>query len=244
DRIHAHIAKGGSFFACGKNAAQVLGVELGIEYQGDSGLDPVFFRMHDDFEQGLDDMFLSLYAAAFNAKMTMAKSSSRLVKPYYNTAWVGTHEIYSTPPQEETGMPFITVNGKCVWCAGDLFRGYATRGALHLRDIFRNIIASLVEKPLVKVGKLPACVRLVVTEQKSRLNMHLIAYAPEKRANVTVVEDPVAVVNGSFQVLTAGRKISRAYLAPDQVPIEFKTIGDYTEIRIPAFEGYVLVVLE
>ena len=244
ERIRAHIAKGGAFFACGKNAAQEFGTELGIEYQGDSGMDPVFFRMHGDFEQGLDDMFLTLYAKASNAKLTSAKSSSRLVKPYYNKAWVGTHEIYYTPPQEETAMPFITVNGKCVWCAGDLFNGYANRGGLHLRDIFRNIIASLLEKPLVKVGKLPACVRLIVTEQKKRLNVNLIAYAPEKRANVTVVEDPAAVVNGSFQILTAGRKIKRAYLAPDQKPVKFKTVGDYTEIKLPVFEGYALVVLE
>ena len=169
---------------------------------------------------------------------------SRLVKPYYNRGWAGTHAIYYTPPQEETEMPFITVNGKCVWCAGNLFTGYAVRGALHLRDIFRNIIASLVEKPLVVVEKLPAFVRLVLSEQPGRLNIHLIAYAPEKRANTTVVEDPAAVVNGVFKVLTAGRKINRAWLAPDQTPVEFKTEGDYTEIKLPVFEGYVLVVLE
>ncbi|MBO4632583.1 MAG: hypothetical protein J5858_11730 [Lentisphaeria bacterium] len=244
ERIRAHIAKGGAFFTCGRNAAEKFGAELGVEYLGDCGLDPVFFRMHGDFEQGLDDMILSLYANASHAKLAAAKSSSRLVKPYYNRGWVGTHAIYYTPPQEETDMPFITVNGKCVWCAGELFNGYYNRGALHLRDIFRNVIASLIEKPLVKVGKLPAFVRLVLTEQASRLNVHLIAYAPEKRANTTVVEDPAAVLNGSFQIRTAGRKISKAYLAPSGNPVEIKTEGDYTEIRLPAFEGYALVVLE
>lgn len=244
ERIRAHIAKGGAFFACGKNAAEEFGAELGIEYQGDSGLNPVFFRMHGDFEQGLEDMFLTLYAKASRAKLTKAKSTSKLVKPYYNRGWVGTHAIYYTPPQEETDMPFITVNGKCVWCAGDLFSGYATRGALHLRDIFRNIIASLVEKPLVVVDKLPAFVRLILTEQPGRLNIHLVAYSPEKRANTTVVEDPAAVVNGAFKVLTAGKKFTKAYLAPDKTPVDFKTKGDYTEIKLPVFEGFAMVVLE
>ena len=244
ERIRAHIAAGGAFFACGRIAAEKFGAELGIRCLGDSGLDPVYFRMHGDFEQDLPDMFLSLYANAVKAETTSAKSSSRLVKPYYNRAWTGTHAIYYTPPQEETAMPFITVNGNCVWCAGDLFTGYAQRGALHLRDIFRNVLAKLLPEPLIKVGKLPACVRLVMAEQPGRINLHLIAYAPEKRANTTVVEDPAAVLNGEFSVRTAGRKISRAYLAPDRTPLKVETEGDYTRIKLPPFEGYALVVLE
>ncbi|MBO4648882.1 MAG: alpha-L-fucosidase [Lentisphaeria bacterium] len=244
DRVRAHIAAGGAFFACGQTAAEKFGEELGVRCLGDCGLDPVYFRMHGDFEQDLPDMFLSLYAKAVKAETTSAVGSSRLVKPYYNKAWTGTHAIYYTPPQEETAMPFITVNGKCVWCAGDLFTGYAQRGALHLRDIFRNVLAQLLPEPLIRVGKLPACVRLVMTEQPGRIDLHLIAYAPEKRANTTVVEDPAAVINGSFEVLTAGRKIGRAYLAPDETALSVTSDGAYTRIKLPPFEGYALAVLE
>lgn len=244
ERIRTHIAAGGAFFACGQEAAEKFGSELGIRCLGDCGLDPVYFRMHGDFDADLPNMNLSLYAKAVNAETTSAICSSHLVKPYYNRAWTGTHAIYYTPPQEETPMPFITVNGKCVWCAGDLFTGYAQRGALHLRDIFRNVLTELLPEPLIRVGKLPACVRLVMTEQAERINLHLIAYSPEKRANSTVVEDPAAVLNGEFSVRTAGRKINRAYLAPDRTPVDFKTVGDYTLIKLPPFEGYALVTLE
>ncbi|MBQ7402119.1 MAG: alpha-L-fucosidase [Lentisphaeria bacterium] len=244
ERIRAHIAKGGAFFACGSAAAQEFGKELGIEYSGECGLNPVYFRMNGEFDRGLDDMYLSLYANASKAVLTTAKSASRLVKPYYNQEWNGLYAIYYTPPQEETEMPFLTVNGKCIWCAGDLFTGYAKRGALHLRDIFRNVVETLIEKPFIKVGKLPSFVRLIAAEQPGRLNLHLVAYAPEKRVETTVVEDPAAVLNGSFQVRTAGRTLKQAYLAPDRTPVEFKTDGDYTEIKLPPFEGYALVVLE
>ncbi|MBQ9338191.1 MAG: alpha-L-fucosidase [Lentisphaeria bacterium] len=244
ERIRAHIARGGAFFACGQEAGEKFGDEFGIRCLGDCGLDPVYFRMHGDFEAGLPDMYLSLYAKAVKAETTEAKSSSRLVKPYYNRAWTGTHALFYTPPQEETAMPFITVNGKCIWCAGDLFTGYAKRGALHLRDIFRNVLAQLLPEPLIRIGKLPACVRLVMTEQPGRINLHLIAYAPEKRADTTVVEDSAAVLNGEFSVLTAGRKITRAYLAPEGTPLEVETKGNYTKIKLPPFEGYALAVLE
>ena len=57
-------------------------------------------------------------------------------------------------------------------------------------------------------------------------------------------EDPAAVVNGAFKVLTAGKKFTKAYLAPDKTPVDFKTKGDYTEIKLPVFEGFAMVVLE
>ena len=207
-------------------------------------MDPVYFNMNGDYSDGLDDMYLSLYAGACSAKVTDGKGSSRLVKPYYNREWTGTHAIFYTPPHEETDMPFIVTKNKCVWSAGDIFSGYATRGALHLRDIVRNIIFTLLEKPLVKVGKLPACAKVIVNEQPDNLNVSIVAYNPEQRAEAMVVEDPIAVLNGSLQILTAGFEIKGAYLAPDMTPIEFRQHGDYTEIKLPTFEGCALIVLE
>jgi len=245
-KIREHIARGGAFLAFGKAAAETFGPELGIRCQGDSGLNPVYFRMHERFSKGLPDMFLSLYASsAIRAELAGAASDSRLVKPYYSPHWTGTHAIYYTPPQEETDMPFITVNGKCVWCAGDLCTGYSKRGALHLRDILRNIVDSLLDKPLVKDCEgLPACVRLILTEQPGRLNLNVIAYAPESRGGCPVVEDPVTVAEGSVKVLTAGRNITRVTLAPEGTPVEFTAEGDYTKIKLPFLKGYALLSLE
>ena len=244
ERIKEHIARGGAFFTCGDSAAKEFSSELGVKYQGGSGMDPVYFNMNKDYSDGLDDMFLSLYANACSAEVTSGKGASRLVKPYYNRQWTGTHAIFYIPPQEETQMPFVVTNGSCVWCAGDIFSGYATRGALHLRDIVRNIIFSLLKNPLVKVGKLPACSRVVVNEKNDILNVSIIAYSPEQRAQAMTVEDPFAVVNGSLKVLTAEKKITEVLLAPDMTPVEFSQDGDYTEIKLPVFEGYALVILK
>ena len=244
ERIRTHIAAGGAFFACGKEAAEKLGDVLGIACLGDSGIDPVYFRTHGDFAKDLPDMFLSLYAPAAAAKLTTAHSTSRLVRPYFNRGWAVDHALYYTPPQAETELPFITVNGGCAWCAGDLFTGYAARGALHLRDLFRNVIDRLYGRRLIGAVKLPAAARLVVTEQPGRMIFHLIAYAPEKRGDVCVVEDPLTVSGGSFAVHTAGRKFKRAYLAPEETPVEFSNQGEYISINVPTFVGYAVIVLE
>ena len=82
-----------------------------------------------------------------------------------------------------------------------------------------------------------------MTEQPGRIVLHLIAYPPEKRGSVTVVEDPATVAGGSFEVLTAGKRIEMAYLAPDGAPVEFSTDGKYTSVKVPLFTGYAVVVL-
>lgn len=244
EKIRAFIAGGGAFFACGKNAAEHFGAELGIRYEGESGLDPVYFRMKDTFAEGMDDMFLSLYAPASRASLDGASCAARLVKPYYNKGWNGEYAVYYTPPQEETEMPFLTVNGRCVWCSGDLFTGYFNRGALHLRDIFRNVAASLNGRPLFVSVDLPAFVRATVMEQPGRYNVNLIAYAPEKRGEITVVEDAAAVVGGRFKVLTGDRRVKSVVLAPEGSPVDFSVEDGYADIRMPVFKGYAMAVIE
>jgi len=243
-RIREHLGRGGAFFACGKLAAESFPAELGVECLGDSGLDPVYFKMHDELSAGIPDMPLSLYASAVKAQITTARSIAPLVKPYYNLEWTGTHAICYTPPEKETAWPFLTVNGRCVWCSGDLFSGYTVHAALHLRDIFRNAVAQLLPEPFFQTVKLPAAVRVAVTEQPNRMNVHVIAYAPEKRADTAVVEDPLAVANGEFLVRTGNRPVASVYLAPDRAPVEFRVEGDYIRVKLPVFEGYTVVVFE
>ena len=240
-RVREFIAKGGAFFACGKNAAEKFGKELGIEYLGECGMNPVYFQMNGEFNKDVEDMYLTLYANASKARLAGATGASRLVKPYYNQSWTGTHAIYYTPPQEETDMPFITVKDNCIWSAGDIFSGYAKRGALHLRNIIRNIIAKLLDKPLIKVESLPSFSRLILAEKDNALNAHILSYVPEKRSDSFVVEDPIAVIDGKFSVLTNGRKVKAVTQVPEQIPVEFTTDGDYTTITLPVFKGYILI---
>ena len=76
------------------------------------------------------------------------------------------------------------------------------------------------------------------------MNVHVIAYAPEKRADTAVVEDPLAVANGEFLVRTGNRPVASVYLAPDRAPVEFRAEGEYIRAKLPVFEGYAVVVLE
>ena len=243
-KVKEYIANGGKFFACGAGAAEKFGRELGIEYAGNSNLNPVYFKMQDKFDEGIDDMFISLYADACHAVPTDAETAAFLVKPYYNTGWNGEYAMFYTPPEKITDMPFITVNGNCIWCAGDLFTGYFRRAALHLRDILKNIIFELHEKMLFVNQTLPAFVRTTVTEQNGNINVNLIAYAPEKRGEAFVVEDGAVVIDGAFKVFTGNRDVKAVKLANSEKALDFSIENEYINIRIPLFKGYEIITIE
>ena len=246
EKIRTHIAKGGAFFACGKNAGMEFGAELGVASVEDSGMDPVYFRMKETFSEGLDDMYLTLYAPACKSTLNGAERVANLVKPYYNRGWNGTNAVYYTPPQEEVDMPFLTAKGKCVWCSGDFFSGYFKRGALHLRKIFRNIVMELLDQKTVLVnGNLPAYVRCAVTEQPGGIvNTHLIAYLTEKRGETAVVEDAGTVVNGTFKLFTGGKKVRSVTRALSDEKISYTVEGDYIVITVKEFTGYAIISVE
>lgn len=243
-KLKEYIANGGKVFACGAEAAEKFGAEFGIEYAGDSNLNPVYFKMRDRFGANVDDMFTSLYAPACKAVVKDAEAVAMLVKPYYNKGWNGQYEMFYTPPEKETEMPFITVKGNCVWCAGDLFTGYFTRGALHLREILKNILFELHSDMLFVNGNLPAFVRATVTEQTNALNINLIAYAPEKRGEAFVVEDGAVVADGTFKVKIGDRKIKSVKRINSDKPFDFSVENGYIIIQIPLFKGYELFKIE
>ena len=82
---------------------------------------------------------------------------------------------------------------------------------------------------------------MILAEKDNALNAHIRSYVPEKRSDSFVVEDPIAVIDGKFSVLTNGRKVKAVTQVPEQIPVEFTTDGDYTTITLPVFKGYILI---
>lgn len=244
-RVRQFVADGGAFFACGKAASEHFGDLLGVESEGDSGLDPVYFQMHGDFAEEIEPMFLSLYAKAAKARLTDGVGASHLVRPYYNTGWNGYSAITYTPPQVETEMPFLVRKGTCVWCAGDLFSGYYLRGALHLRQLLQNVLKELLPKPLLRAFQnIPSFGRVFLSRKPGKLILTLLSYAPEQRGKTVVVEDPIPVLDATLEVRTDGKTPSSVKLLPDNTPIAFHTDGEYTAIPIPAFRGHAVFEID
>ena len=243
-RIERHVARSGAFFACGQNAAEALGDLLGITPCGKLEMDPVYFRMREEYAQNMDDMYLSAYAPAYRAESAGAEISAYVVKPYYSKGWNGSNAIYYTPPEAETPYPFLTRKGKCVWCSADLFNGYAHRGALHIRQLIRNIVFDLLEKPLLNYQKLPGVLRAFVTEQPGRLNVHLLSYHGEQRGAEVCMEEALTFCDLDFSLFTGSGKVASVRSVSTGKSLSYTMEQAYTHIHLEHLHGYDVITVE
>ena len=244
ERIRKHLAAGKAIIACGKNAAEALGDEFGITYEGELDETTFYFTLSGAMTENIEQMIHSLYARAVKAKTTDAEFVAPLVKAYYKQEWNGIFAQYYIPPDKETDIPFLTKKQNRIWCSGDIFSGYYQRGALHLRTLLENCLKTVSGPLLLENINLPGFVRATVQEQPGRINVNLIAYSPERRGETTVVEDAMAVIDGKFRLNLPGKKVKSVTLAPSGTSVEYSVNGDSVEITAPVFKGFALISLE
>lgn len=244
ERIRKHLAAGKAIIACGKNAAEALGDELGITYEGELDETTFYFTLSGAMTENIEQMIHSLYARAVKAKTTDAEFVAPLVRAYYKQEWNGIFAQYYIPPDKETDIPFLTKKQNRIWCSGDIFSGYYQRGALHLRTLLENCIKTVSGPLLLENINLPGFVRVTVQEQPGRINVNLIAYSPERRGETTVVEDAMAVIDGKFRLNLPGKNVKSVTLAPSGTSVEYSVNGDSVEITAPVFKGFALISLE
>lgn len=243
-KIRKHIRQGKAFFSCGASAAQTFSNELGIIYKGEYENPTVYYSVKGNMAKNTENIFHSLYVPAAEAKITDAEFIAPIVKAYCKPEWTGTYAKYYIPPDKESNIPFLTKKQNCIWCAGDIFSGYNKCGALHLKTLFKNIISEIASPFLLENISLPSFVRTSVTRQSSRINVNIIAYAPERRGQTCVVEDAMAVLDGRFKLHLPSANIKSVTLAPNGTPLEH-TVNDSTvEIALPPFKGFALAVIE
>ncbi|MBQ9771138.1 MAG: alpha-L-fucosidase [Lentisphaeria bacterium] len=244
ERIKKHMAAGKAFFACGKNAAEAFGDELGIVCEGDLDETTVYFALSGAMSKNIEDMPHSLYANATKASLKDAEFVAPLIKAYCKKEWNGVYAQFYIPPDKVTDIPFLTKKQNRIWCSGDLFSGYYYRGALHLRELLKNCINELASPLLLENISLPGFVRTTVAQQPGRINVNLVAYAPERRGDATVVEDAMAVMDGKFRLNLPGKKVKAVTLAPTGAAVDYTINGDTIEITVPVFKGFALISLE
>lgn len=168
-----------------------------------------------------------------------------IVAPYYNHGWDGRHGYRYTPPDEDTGRPAVTLNGRVAHASHPLFRTYYHSGALPMRRIIAGLVDRLLPEPLIRAPDAPAFSRMTVTSQPGRRMVYVLAYLPESRgAGINMIEEPLDLNGLSFGLRLDGRAPRRVYLAPSEDPVAFEVRDDYAEVTIPRVRGWAVVVFE
>ena len=140
----------------------------------------------------------------------------------------------------------MTVGANGAYISWNLFREYATKASLILRDIFCVTLDALLgEQKTVRVN-LPAQGVTTLMEQKdqNRLVHHLLYASPVKRGNgIEIIEDIIPLYGITCTVRT-DRKIKNVYLAPQMQQIPYTQEDGVVTYTVEKLENHQMVVLD
>ncbi len=241
-RIKAHIKAGKGVISSGWSGLDmdkkhfVLEDEWGIKFIKDCDCDPAYFE---------GDMPLALYARGTEvAALQKTRIRKKIIKPYYNAHWDGEHAFYYCPPDQVCDLPLLTVKEKVAHFSFPIFSGYHEKAAKHLRDIFSEVLDEFLTDKILVIENAPSFLKAFVTIQPNRKIVHLLAYLPEIRGQIQIVEEELLCKDVKISLQDNETEISRAYLAPDKTPCQFERKDNYIELNLPEVKGHMMVVFE
>ena len=169
---------------------------------------------------------------------------SPLVRPAINREWTGIYPEYYNPPWEKTALPFLAVNGRTIYCSGNIFLGYAKTAPVPVRDLLAKTLEETGYRPLLKVFGAPSFLQLFVNRIPSGLTVSMLACIPEKRGSeMESVEDELTA--GDFELsLQLEKDPGKVITVPDGQPLKWQRNGDYITFTVPEFTGFGMVAVE
>ncbi|MFN2156251.1 MAG: hypothetical protein ACK2UX_13525, partial [Anaerolineae bacterium] len=168
-----------------------------------------------------------------------------VVAPYYSDECDGRHGYRYTPPDEDTGRPTVTLNGRVAHVSHPIFRTYAASGSLPMRQIVANLLDRFLPRPLIRAPDAPSYSRITVTSQPGRRMVYVLSYLPESRGDgVNMIEEPIELHDVSVSLRLDGRVPREAYLAPGREKLDLTIDDNYATVTIPRVPGWAVAVFE
>ena len=219
--------------------------ECGLEYAGESPYDPAYISVSEDFSENFPQMPITLYEKGSVVKLLdNTKSVAEIVAPYYNREFDGEYGFCYTPPDKPAGQTALSMNSQVAHFSHPFFRTYAKHAQVPMRQLLSNVMDKILPEPLLKTSGMPSFGRATVTSQSNRRMVHLMAYVPEKRGDIQMIEERIFVQDVSLSLRLDGRVPTKVYIAQDSQELSFKINGAYIDVDSFCFEGYALLVFE
>jgi len=218
-----------------------------MEYLETLDHDARFFTTGPEISEDIPNMPLTIYSghAVAMAPKTSGKQLATMRTSFFKKAsWDGFHEHLYTPPDESTATAAVIEGGNVVHIGFELFSGYYEHAYTAYKYLFRNVLARVYEKPLVRVSGLPSFAQVTIAQRGSLFLLHVTTYLPELRGkSAQVIEEPIRVQDVRISLLVSNGPW-KAYLAPGGEALTVEQDNDYLAIEIPVIAGYQLVVVE
>ena len=249
-RLKAFVGKGGSVLLSGQagfdsEGKPVLGELQGVSNVGESPFTCTYMRFQDAFAKGIasnSDHVMYERGLRLKAK-TGAQGFVRIIEPYFERSWEHFSSHFQTPGDKISPYMAVVRKGRVVTCAFPVFKTYGTHGNLSSRHLIGKMLELLLPEPLIRISS-PSFVETTVTRQAKRTIVHLLGYAPVRRApNLDIVEEASLVKDlpVSLRLPNAPKKVM---LQPAGKSIPFTYDKGYAKLVLPELNGHAMIVFE
>jgi hypothetical protein len=248
-KVRQYLAGGGALILTDESGLDEKGkefalTEVGLDYAGPWQHEVQYLEVTDAaLNQGLPHMVQILYEKGRTVRLKPGSQLlGRVWKAYFDRNYLH-FQVEQTPFSEPTDYVGVAQRGNLIYVAAPIFRMYADFGYQFYRLLIGNCIARFLPNPLIK-SNAPSTAHLTVTKQSGRMIVHVLHYAPQRRAPaLDIVEDVLPLVNLKL-ALRMGAPPKEVYLAPQRQSLKVDFQDGYAHTVVPSVEGHQMIVFE
>lgn len=242
--IREYVENGGSVYASGFTAPELLAGLFGISYEGETVEKFTYMSPTSkgiSLIPGVSRKYpLTVYTSQLKVKaLNLDEVMATVTLPYTNPHDTGKFaSIHSNPPGIETGYPSLIYrqygNGKVIWSAAPIEEYNVD---LH-KSIFATIVTTLAAEPFTFEVKAHPSVEAVMFHQPE-IKRYIVSFI-----NVQQTIPPVPVTGITFKLRLNDQKVKRVTLLPEGKELCFSTEEDCMKFDIPSLEIFHMAAVE
>ena len=245
-KLQDYVKQGGKLLATGISGVDEqdqFAFDFGAKFVGEHPYSPTYFK--PDFPlKSLKNASFVVYEQAYTIEASQPKGW--LQQPYFNRDLLHFCSHRHTPCKGENTSPAVTFGPDGAYLSWNICTDYANKGELFAKETFTAVLNELLKGRKALETNLPAqgVATIQEQEQEGRYITHLLYAVPTKRGNgVEIIEDLLPIYHTSL-TLQLPKKIKSAYLAPQNIPIDFTQEGDQIHMTIDQFTCHQMIVLD
>ena len=248
EKLDAFVAAGGKVLASGDSAIAdgKFTYDLGCTYEGKSKFCPGYVNPLVPLKN-LDPATYVVYGEGNVVKVTEnGVELANREEPYFNRSVVHFCSHQHAPNSGVIEGSAVTVGSQGGYICWKVFREYATKGSLILREVVTATLDYLLGKTKTLETNLPTQGVTTVMDQavQNRLVNHLLYASPVKRGEgIEIIEDILPVYDVQV-TLRPGKEIKRVYLAPQMEELPFTQENGEVKYTVHRLECHQMVVLD
>ena len=259
-KIENYLKNGGKLILSGESGLNAektaFALDLGLELVGKSQVNPDYLVATElSKTPGVRGPFV-IHGGAFDVRANekFAVLATRR-DSYFNRTWEHFCSHQHTPDAEDCEFAGAVSDGKVAYFAHSIFTSYRSLGQPLYRDLFADVLKTLLPYPSVETN-LPSAARasLMVQSAENRSILHLLFALPQKRgadatvwaspqASVEIIEELFPLYNIECVVRTSA-PIRSVKLVPSEKSLEFVTENGAVRFVVPQLFCHAMVELK